>query len=307
MVGAAGTALGIATRESAAGPTEQPAHFDLAAPSHEFFDTDRALHERYRVSQGFAFDNINRRLFVTQIRNNSDGDDLCISELDRDGNVVGYMHLDDVGHGGAIGVEPVGTSTYLWTEAASSSPDLSGRGTALQRFEFVSGEEPSDATTYLAGSTAITCTTDAAHRRLLVRRQVEGDKEYALYALDAARAGDFSAPLLPPLRIPEDDTETFQGFTFHGKYLYTLAGRGHSTAEEIDSTISCIDLTTGEVVQDDVLTRAGSTLVYREPEGMAVNLTPDGEPRLCFGFASRDSLDGGLRFQSIFYKDVLVT
>lgn len=307
MVGAVGTALGTATRDSAGSPSDDSAYFDLSAPSHEFFDRNRPLHERYRVSQGFAFDNVNRRLFVTQIQNNSDGDDLCISELDRDGNVVGYMHLDDVGHGGAIGVEPVGTSTYLWTEARSSSPDLSGRGTALQRFEFVSGEQPSDATTYLTGSTAITCTTDAAHERLLVRRQVEGDKEYTLYGLAAARAGDFSEPLLPSLRIPEDDTETFQGFTLHGNYLYTLAGRGHSTAEEIDSTISCIDLTTGEVVQDDVLTRAGSTLVYREPEGMAVHLAPGGNPRLCFGFATRDTLEGGLRFQSIFYKDALVS
>lgn len=60
------------------------------------------------------------------------------------------------------------------------------------------------------------------------------------------------------------------------------------------------------MVQDHVPERVAAELVSREPEGLAVHRAPDGGMRLSFGLASRDSLSGSLRFQSIFSEDVLV-
>ena len=252
--------------------------------------------------QSLAFDNVNQRLFVAQLRGS--GDDLCINQLDLDGRVVGHMHLDGVGHGVSIGVEAVGTRSYLWTEARSSRSDGAGRGTALQRFRFVDGESPSDVRTFLQGSAVITCAVDQIAGRLLVRRMVSGRWELTVHDLDDAADGNFGDPLsrvwMPALG------GVFQGYAFYGRYAYALTGTGQASPDdEIDSTISCINLNTGELVQRS-RTYAGSTLVFREPEGMAVHRTPGGEVRLAFGMATRDRLDGGLRFANVFYKNVLI-
>jgi hypothetical protein len=58
--------------------------------------------------QGFAFDNVNRRLFVAQLRNGTSGDDLCVNQLSFAGELVGAMHLDGAGHG-----DPAAIDSYL--------------------------------------------------------------------------------------------------------------------------------------------------------------------------------------------------
>ena len=35
--------------------------------------------------QGMAYDNVNRRLYIAQTQNGSDGDDLCVNELTIEG------------------------------------------------------------------------------------------------------------------------------------------------------------------------------------------------------------------------------
>jgi len=264
----------------------------------------QALHEKHRITQSFTFDNVNQRLFVAQLLDRSDGNDLCINQLALDGTLVGYMYLQDVGHGVSIGVEPVGRDSFLWTECASSGPPGKGRGTALQRFRFVGGQEPVDQQTYLAGSQDITCATDPTSQRLLVRRRVEGVAEYTVHDITAAREGDFSRPLTHG--IGPSISGTFQGYAFSGRYLYVLTGQGHADPADLDSAISCFDLYSGEVIQNHVPERAGSGLSFREPEGLAVYRAPGGQLSLCFGLASRDRLTGTLRFENIFCKNSLV-
>lgn len=259
------------------------------------------LHEERRISQSFAFDNVNRRLFVAQLQNRTDGNDLCISQLELDGTLAGYMHVPDAGHGVSIGVEPVGDASYLWTEALSSSPAAEGRGTALQRFEFRSGEPPTDATLYLEGSEQITCATDEDSDRLLVRKRVDGMAEYTVHDLAAARKGDFSDPSWPGIR--PNTSGTFQGYAFSGDYLYVLTGTRRDDPADPDSALSCFDLSTGELVQDSVPELVARDLPLREPEGMAVHRTRDGRLRLCFGLASSEK---DVRYANIFCKDVLV-
>jgi hypothetical protein len=300
--GLAAAGLGFAAPASAALPTSQ--YFDLSQPSYDFFARNRPLHGLHHAMQGMAFDNVNRRLFVIQQRDGSTGDDLCVNQLDLNGNLVGYMLLENAGHGVSIGVEPVGTASYLWTEADSSSSTDSGRGTALQRFKFVSGQTPSSVRKFFPGSTNVTCATDPVNQRILIRRSISGTMHFTAYSLAAASAGDFSTPLTS-IAMPSI-SGTFQGYTFYGKYLYVLTGEGHADSADIDSKISCIDLNSGAIVQNGVLTRAGSTLVYREPEGMAIYKTSGGDLQLCFGFASRDTVSGINRYANVFYKDVLI-
>lgn len=59
----------------------------------------------------------------------------------------------------------------------------------------------------------------------------------------------------------------------------------------------------GDVVQGPTLTKAGSSLSFREPEGLAIYQTDAGETRLFLGFASGESGD---RRSNMFYKNALV-
>jgi len=294
------TVLDFGAVEAAASVRTVPSspHFDITQPSYDLF-RNKMLHESHHVMQGFTFDNVNRRLFVAQLQNGSSGDDLCVTQLDFDGNVVGAMHLDAAGHGVSIGVEAVGSASYIWMECDSDRTDDKGRGTALARFKFVNGGTPS-VQKFLTGSKTITCATDPVFDRILVRRNEGGVMRYSLHALADAAAGNFGAPLTtfaePALG------GVFQGYTLFGQYLYTLDGTGHDDPADIDSYVTRIDMNTG-AIEARALTKAGSTLVYREPEGMAVYRTVAGETRLFLGFGSRDGID---RYANIFYKNVLV-
>ena len=302
---AAGAALsGVGPLPALAAPAPLDGRpFDLRAPSWPVLLGVR-LHEAHRIMQSFAFDDVNQRLYVAQLQNATSGDDLCISELDLQGNLLGWMHLDGVGHGVSIGVEAVGTRSFVWTETRSSASHSGGRGTALQRFEFVSGTAPTGARTFLGGSAVITCAVDQQHSRLLVRRWARGRMELSVHDLTAAAQGDFTEPLS---RFPVPGVAgVFQGYALHGDHVYVLTGRGHHDPRHIDSRLSCVDVRTGRLVQDGVRTYAGRSLLWREPEGMAVHRTPDGRTRLCFGLASHDRRDRSVRLANIYAKDVLV-
>src|SRR4051812_38129034 len=81
-------------------PTSQ--RFDLSQPSSERFRSV-SLHETHHAMQGMAYDNVNRRLYIAQTQNGSDGDDLCINELTIEGVPTGHMHVSNAGHGVSIG------------------------------------------------------------------------------------------------------------------------------------------------------------------------------------------------------------
>lgn len=289
----------------AGGPATLPAskRFDLTKPSYDLF-RNKPLHEN-RVTQSFTFDNKNGRLFVAQLQNGTSGDDLCINQLDLSGKLLGSMHLNGAGHGVSIGVEPVGSDSYLWVETDSSSTTDAGRGTALLRFKFENGKAPTGAK-FLTGSNTITCATDPVNERIAIRRVEAGKVYFSVFPLASAAKGDFSKPLA---RFPQpalgDATVTFQGYTIYGQFLYTLDGIGHDNAADIDSYVTAIDMTTGKI-KSRALTKAGSTLVFREPEGMAVYRTVSGETRLFLGFASHDTPGGSKRYANIFFKNVLI-
>ncbi|RSN66009.1 teichoic acid biosynthesis protein C [Amycolatopsis sp. WAC 04182] len=297
-----GTGAVFAGPASAAVPASK--RFDLTQPSYDEFRS-KILHESHHVMQGFAFDNQNVRIFIVNARNGGTGDDLCVTQVNFSGEIQGSMHLNNAGHGVSIGVEPVGTDSYIWMECDSDGPTGTGRGTALARFKFVNGGTPS-VKKFLTGSKTITCATDPINKRIAVRRNEGGKMFYSVYPLASAAAGNFSSPLAH-FAQPALSTEkvTFQGYTIYGQYLYTLDGEGHADPADINSYVTCIDMNTG-TVKSRALTRAGKSLVFREPEGLGIYRSLAGETRLYMGFGSRSSMENINRYANLFYKNVLI-
>lgn len=297
--------VGFAPLAAAAVPTSK--RFDLSAPSYDLFRHKTLRDET--VQQSFTFDNANRRLFVVQRKNGSAAaaGDLAVTQLDFAGNQVGYMYLTGFGHGVSIGVEPVGTASYLWTEVDANS---NGYGRRLARFPFAHGTTLANSSgalqkfTPVANATEHTCAVDPVNGRLVVRYHLDGAKRFAVHELDRASAGDFSAALAdfaqPPLGDP---APVFQGYTAYGQYLYLLDGESYDASPTLNSRLTAVDLDTGAIKQGPVITRAGESLTFREPEGMAVYQTAAGEPRLFLGFASGESGD---RRSNLFYKNTLI-
>ncbi|OQE46504.1 hypothetical protein PENCOP_c001G01659 [Penicillium coprophilum] len=282
--------------------------FDLSKPSYDLFRS-KSLHD-VTVQQGFAFDNTNRRLFVTQRRDGSSGTsgDLCVTQLDFDGNYVGHMHLTSFGHGVSFGVQAVGSSSYLWTEVEANS---NGYGKKLARFKFVSGTTLSSSSASLkkfvpiTSATEHTCSIDPVSNRLIVRANLSDGKHISVFDLDEATDGDFSKPLAnfkhPSLNTASD---TFQGYAAYGQYIYLLYGNSYDVTDgKVNSDVTAVNMNTGSVVQGPLITKAGSTLSFREPEGLAIYQTAAGEVRLFLGFASGESGD---RRSNLFYKNALI-
>jgi hypothetical protein len=298
------TARGVAGQSSTALVPTSP-RFDLTQPSYDLF-RKRSLVQG-TVMQSFTFDIVNRRLFVAQLRSgaaSAANGNLCVMQLDFAGNRLGHMFLNGFGHGVSIGVEPVGATSFLWTEVDS----VNSRGTRLARFPFRSGQTLDRTSSVLRkhrpipGADTVTCATDPVNERLVMRYRLNGAFRYAAYALADIRAGAYDrklADIAQPAGLG-----TFQGYAVFGRYVYMLDGDSYSSSNPRpgNAHVSSVDLNGGGSFVR-VPTNAGGSLDYREPEGMAVYRTAAGQTRLFLGFASGST---GARKANIFYKNVLV-
>jgi len=209
-------------------PTSQ--RFDLTQPSHDLFRAKPLFQQT--VMQSFTFDVVNRRLFVAQLRNGGSSDangDLCITQLDSAGNQLGHMFLTGFGHGVSIGVEPAGSTPFLWTEVDS----VNGRGTRLARFPFRNGQTLDHRSTALqkhlpiSGVETVTCATDPIYNRLVMRYRKGRDFRFAVYNIVDVRNGVYDRKLAD---IPQPaGLGTIQGYTAYGQYLYLLDGDAYSS------------------------------------------------------------------------------
>ncbi|MFE1500344.1 teichoic acid biosynthesis protein C, partial [Streptomyces albidoflavus] len=116
---------------------------------------------------------------------------------------------------------------------------------------------------------------------------------------------------------------SFQGYAAAGQYLYMLHGNSYGSTQDHDGSASTpnivisppgegnthltsVDLNTGAVVTT-FHSKAGYTLPFREPEGLAIQIPQPSRPdvfRLCMGFASGET--PGQRKASVYYKDSLI-
>ncbi|MGC5021682.1 hypothetical protein [Micromonospora sp. DT47] len=322
---AAGAVLGAAVARPALAAVPTSKQFDLSDPSDPLI-REKNLHN-VTVMQSFAIDNVNKRIYTVQVvqgglqlpgesapvsgTTRAANGDLCVTQLDIAGSKLGFMYLKGFGHGVQIGVEPSGTSAYLWTETDS----VNQWGTSIARFKFTSGAVLTTSSTALekhkpvSGSTNNTCTIDPTTNRLIFRHYVNGGMRYNVYNLADVRAGNYTplASVAQPSTV--GSARPFQGYTALGSYLYMLEGSAYGTYDSVEGTgntyITVQDLNTGAQI-DRQLTKAGYTIPFREPEGMGLHLPTASDPnsaRLCFGFAGGAS---GARNASIYYKNLLV-
>ncbi|MEK3724458.1 phage baseplate protein [Paenibacillus sp. FSL H8-0034] len=304
--------------------------FDLSDPAEPLL-TGKALTDP-TLQQGFAIDNTNNHIYMVQVTNAGQQlgtetrtyssaeralkGDLTVTKLSSTGTILGKMYLIGFGHGVSIGVEPVGTTAYLWTEvdAVNDGSDGNGYGTQLARFPFVNNQvlvnTDSSITKYapVVGADRTTVNIDMTNGLLTMRYRtgVVGSRafHYSTFNLAQLKGGTFT-----PLATVDQPTGlgTFQGFASYGSYLYLLDGTAYdATTNPTGNTyITTVNLNTGLQV-DRQLTNAGSSLLFREPEGMSIQVVGT-TVRLCFGFGSYRSSTDTKKNANIFYKDALVT
>jgi hypothetical protein len=293
---------------------------DLSVASEKYL-REIGLHNN-TVGQSLAFDNVNGHLYTIQVvqgglqlpgesapvsgADRAAHGDMCVTKLSLSGARLGFMYLKGFGHGVSFGVEPAGSTPYLWTES-DNNPD-SGYGRAISRFKFVSGSVLSSSSSTVTklypvpGSTSNQPSVDMLNRRLLLRYRTSSGARYALYDLAEATAGRF-APIYDIPQVGILSGETFQGFALFGDYVYQMTGTAYTDESGSNppsghgnTYVSCVDLRTGALVQRS-RTEAAYSLTFREPEGLAIQLTSP--YRLCMGFASGVS---GARKYSVYYK-----
>lgn len=133
---------------------------------------------------------------------------------------------------------------------------------------------------------------------------LKGNGKYiAVFDLAAATKGDFSQPranFQQPLVQPQTKAKNFPGYAAYGRYLYLLWSDSYEQSPTLNSQVAVVDMGTGQVVQGPVMTSAGKTLTFLEPEGMAVYRTASGQVRLFLSGKAGD------RRANLFYKNVLV-
>ncbi|TDD40738.1 teichoic acid biosynthesis protein C [Nonomuraea terrae] len=282
--------------------------FDLTAPSTSLI-WKKPLRDG-TVLQSFAIDNTNRHIYAVQLKNGGGSNaagDLCVTKLSLSGSILGHMYLMGFGHGVQIGVEPSGTSAYLWTETDAAGAADGARGTRLARFRFVNGRtitpSSSGLTKYslVAGASNTTCTIDPSTGRLVMRYHDGSGFRFAAYSQAEVKSG--SKKRVFDVAQPSG-LGTFQGYAAYGNFVYLLTGNAYHAGDNPppgDTYTHCVDLRTGKLVQR-ARSVAGKSLDYREPEGMGIQIV-NGAPRLCLGLASGPSGD---RLASIFYKTKLI-
>ncbi|GAB2932264.1 hypothetical protein GCM10027280_19870 [Micromonospora polyrhachis] len=326
----AGAAPPVTARATALAAAELPAsrRFNLTDGSDPLF-REKPLRNA-TVLQSFAFDNVNRRIYVAQVlqgglklaepaavsggARNAAGD-LCVTQLDFAGNQLGQMYLLGFGHGVSMGAEPVGSSTYLWTETDAVSDGKTARGSSIARFPFVdravlTKASPMEKHKPVAGATNTTASVDFAYGQLIVRYSLGGRMRISAYDLAAFKSGNYTPIATVDQPSVVADSRPFQGYTSFGRYLYLLEGSAYGTYDSTEANygntyLTTVDFSTGAVVQR-AWSKAGYSLSFREPEGMGVHLTDPANlnsARLCFGFASGL---GGARMASIYFKDLLI-
>ncbi|WP_043638259.1 phage baseplate protein [Nonomuraea candida] len=307
-LGAFGTLGALGAGATAAPAAAAEGRFQLTAPATSLI-WKKALYDE-TVLQSFAIDNAHGHIYTVQLKNGAGSDaagHLCLTRLSLSGAVLGHMYLMGFGHGVQIGVEPSGSSAYLWTETDGvPNEEGSSRGSRLCRFAFVDGRTLTTSSSALTkyapvpGATNTTCTIDPSANRLVMRYWGGGSFRFAVFTLSSVKAG---APRKVHDIAQPGGLGTFQGYAAYGNFVYLLTGNayGEANPEPGNTYLTCLDLRTGEQVQR-ARSVAGKSLDYREPEGMGVQIVA-GAPRLCLGLASGSP---GARLASIFYKSELI-
>ncbi|MFC4328381.1 poly-gamma-glutamate hydrolase family protein [Streptomyces andamanensis] len=290
--------------------------FDLRGGAERVFDTPVAL-DQTRVHQQACYEPTTKLLYVTQVIANGvkladesappptgtrdARGDLAINRVTLAGQVTGVMYCRAFDHGSGIGAEYDAATgkTYLWLAYdAAMEPigsDVNAHGRKLVRLPFVDGaiidvgSAGLDVYVPVPGMLSVTPGLDLANRRMTIAYTAPGQSGtwYAAYDLAQFKAKNFDHPLYSFPR--PTGYGLFQSWIPYGNYIYQQHGSGYDDDNppppqgEGNAYFVVIDVRSGRAI-DRVPNNYQASLEYREPESLAVWLTPDG-PHLVFGFA----------------------
>ena len=280
-----------------AAPAAQGRAAAVPVPSRAVF-TGLALHDP-TVMQSFAYDPAHKVWIFAQLTAGkpTSAGDLTLTRVSASGARLGWMHLAGFGHGLAVGAEPCGTNTCVWTEThAVAEPALGwalagSYGNQIARFAWRSGATLTPASPAVerfganANAPEQTPSVDAADGLIAVQYWSVSLKAFrwAVYSLAAFRAHRY--PALARFTVPAALARgglTEQGWALASRTgLVNWQGEAYSAANPPPGDATFSTLTTAGAVSGQVLSTAGAGLSFREPEGAAV--TPAGA---CTGFAS---------------------
>ncbi len=263
--------------------------------------------------QSFAYDTTNKVWIFAQVMGSThfnksaaqhalDGD-ITLTKVSATGQILGAMYLNGFGHGVSIGVEPVGSATYVWTESNAhlSSGSTNAFGTRVARFAWVNGgvltPTSSSVATYAVhpGSTSVLPIVDASKNRITIQynNASEGGFHWSIHALDKFKSRNFT-PLVTVARPSELNGITYQGAAWlNDQTILSLHGNAYGTNNPPPGNTTIFEVNaTNSTVTRRVSVTVAPTMVYREPEGLS-----EINGNVCSGFASGVV---GARKQSVF-------
>jgi hypothetical protein len=264
------------------------------------------------IMQSFAYDDVNKVWIFAQVQQSGrfgktasqhahDGD-LTLTKISQSGAILGYMYLSGFGHGLSIGVEPAGSTTYVWTESNSQyfealgSADANGYGTKIARFAW----RNSTTLTPLSSGVTLFAVNDEApeqspyvdYKRNRIAVQYwsapHNTFRWAVYPLDQFKARDYT-PIIRSSWPDELNRITDQGWAYvNDSIMLNYNGNACSSTNPApgNATLFKVSLPGPDaVVADRALITSGGSLSPREPEGLTIL----GSDNVCVGFTSGSS------------------
>lgn len=288
IVAAAAAAIVMAVASGSAASAADIAPTPAGAARAIITPTNVPLHDP-STQQSIAYDAVNRVWVFAQCSYPGAAGDLTLTKVTPTGTVLGYMHLRGFGHGLSIGLEPVGATTYVWTEAVGVyEPALGGSanagvyGTRIARFAWSNSRTiyatSSGVALYAGNQPEETPSVDMVHGLIAVHYWSSGAFRYTTYSLSAFKARSY-VPIARGVDPPYSATS--QGWALYGSTIARLEGDAYESWNPAPGNTVLTMLSTSGVVVSRRLVTALPDLTYREPEGAAVL-----SGVVCEGFAS---------------------
>ncbi|MFE6405125.1 poly-gamma-glutamate hydrolase family protein [Streptomyces alboflavus] len=289
--------------------------FDLdGTPEPVLGDTGVVL-DQTRVHQQHDFEEQTQTIYATQVIANGvkladetappptgvrdSRGDLALNRVSLAGEKTGVMYVRAFDHGGGLGVEREGDTTYLWLayDAEMQPIGTNAHGRKLIRLPFKDGDivdvgRPGlDVYDPIPNATSITPGLDLVHGRMGIAYNTgSGPTRYEVHDLKQFRARNFDEPLYEFVR---PSYPGLQSWCLYGNYVYQVHGSAYSESNprppdgQGDAYWTVIDIRTGRVVERKFFTRQ-LDMQFRELESVNVWQTAAG-PRLVYGWAASDT------------------
>lgn len=272
------------------------------------------------IMQGAFFSQGGKYILAT-VANGATPESFTIYRCNNTGKFLDSMTLTNFGHGTTLGIEDVGTDTYIWANCGS---DTTANDNTLTRFKYVSGA------TYLKTDPNVTVYSNFGSGELAYPT-IDGQYIYFcryastnVYVIERRLLSDVKAginSIINSFSIPTD-YHLLQGICMDGDTIYWLSGDSNGTNYPIKLT--SFNIISGLIIADlplnfGQLTDGVFYSNYKEPEGVFLYKDADGSKSLFVGMVTGTSVSyrnnlyayhsvnnffrfQGMKMQDIFYN-----